>query len=153
MTSTIKLLDRWKASQGIASDNAAALALEVSRQAASRWRNGLAQAEPHTIARMAKDIGEDPGAWMALVEAERAKSSEDRKAWMALARQLGAAAAVAAVALLSVGVIDVSAQDGVHSAASAMLLNVVGGMHYAKFSVELSAAFGRNYEASEVSRS
>ncbi|MDG2518414.1 hypothetical protein [Lysobacter soli] len=100
MTSTIKLLDQWKAAKGITSDNAAALALEVSRQAASRWRNGLAQAEPHTIARMAREIGQDAGAWMALVEAERAKSAEDRKAWIALARQLGAAAAIACFAVM-----------------------------------------------------
>lgn len=100
MTATRILLDRWKAAKSIPSDNAAALELGITRQAVSRWRQTPTQAEPNLVARMAHDLGDDAGKWLALVESERARSDADRKVWAALARQLGAAATLAAVALL-----------------------------------------------------
>jgi hypothetical protein len=94
MSATTKLLDKWKKANSIASDNAAAIRLKIGRAAVSRWRNELGQAEVHLIAQMAQECGEDSAVWMALVESERARSAEDRKVWAALARRLGAAAAV-----------------------------------------------------------
>lgn len=52
------------------------------------------------MALMARDCGDDPFVWIALVEAERARTTDDRRTWAELAKRLGAAAAVAAVALI-----------------------------------------------------
>ena len=98
-TATVRLLTLWKTAQGIESDYAAAQALAVSRSSPSNWRHGRSHAAAHTIKRMADEIGEEPGKWQALVEAERATKGEDRRAWASVARQFGAAATLAAVAL------------------------------------------------------
>ena len=100
MSATTTLLDRWKAAKHVASDNAAALALNITRQAVSRWRNELSQAEPALVWQMAEEAGEDAGAWLALVESERARSEADRAAWRNIAKRLGAAAATLAVVAL-----------------------------------------------------
>ncbi|MEH6416216.1 DUF3693 domain-containing protein [Pseudomonas sp. CGJS7] len=94
MSATLKLLEKYRAAGSIPSDNAAAIALGIHRATVSGWRKQGKQAEPHVIAAMAKAIGQEPGGWLALIESERARSSEDKKVWAALARQLGAAAAV-----------------------------------------------------------
>lgn len=103
MSATLKLLDKYKETRSIPSDNAAAIALGIHRATVSGWRRGGKQAEPHVVAAMAKAVGEEAGGWLALIESERARTEADRKTWAAVARQLGAAAAVAVVALLPVG--------------------------------------------------
>jgi hypothetical protein len=112
MSATTELLDAWKATRGVISDNAAAGLLGVGRAAISRWRNTPGQAEAHLIARMARECGQEPGGWLARVEAERAKSDPDRKAWTSVARKFGAAAAFALCAVavpLSAGISSASA--------------------------------------------
>lgn len=94
MSATTQLLDKWKKVRSIASDNAAGVALGIHRATISGWRHNNRQAEAHVLAQMARDLGEDPGAWLALVESERARSEADRKAWRDVAKRLGAVAAV-----------------------------------------------------------
>lgn len=94
MSATLKLLDKYRETRSIPSDNAAAIALGIHRATVSGWRKQGKQAEAHVIAAMAKAIGQEAGGWLALIESERARSNEDRKVWAALARQLGAAASV-----------------------------------------------------------
>jgi transcriptional regulator with XRE-family HTH domain len=99
-TATIELLDAWKAAQGITSDNQAALALGVVRQAISKWRNGQAHPAPPFAARMAKDLGRDELATLAAIEADRAIDGDTKRTWSRLARKrLG----VALLALAAVG--------------------------------------------------
>lgn len=99
-TATTRLLDLWKAKRGIESDHAAWQALHLSGQSAvSNWRHGRSHAAPALANKMATEAGLDAGQWLALIEADRARSEEDKKTWRLLARRLGAAAAVA-VALL-----------------------------------------------------
>jgi transcriptional regulator with XRE-family HTH domain len=131
MDAVNKLLDKARATCSLPSDVALAEKLGVSRQLVSQWRKGANPLSDDRIAQVAHLAKDDGGRWLLLIHAERA-SGAAAKDWAALVRKFGAAAAVGAVALLSLGVIDVSAQDGVQSAASAMLLNVVSGMHYAK---------------------
>lgn len=100
MSATIRLLDKFKETRSLPSDNAAAIALGIHRATVSGWRQRGTQAEPHVIAHMAKAVAEDAGGWLALVESERARTDADRKAWAAVAKQLGAAAVLAIVALL-----------------------------------------------------
>ena len=103
MNATLELFGRWKEAKGLTSDPVAAAVLGVAKQTVSNWRTRGSQAEAHLIAKMTRDLGEDPGKWLALVESQRARTDADRKTWAALARQLGAAAAVAFVALLPFG--------------------------------------------------
>ena len=67
----------WKVKKGLTSDNQVALALGVSRMAASAWKNGRS-AETTLVAKMAKEIKEDPAAWAMIVLAERSVGEEKR---------------------------------------------------------------------------
>jgi predicted transcriptional regulator len=90
MPAATDLLDKWKKTRSLVSDNASAGILGVKRQTISGWRNGDTRPEADTIARMAEEIGEDAGYWMVRIEAERARSPQAAKAWGELARRLGA---------------------------------------------------------------
>lgn len=129
MSATITRLDKFKETRSLPSDNAAALALGIHRATVSGWRKRGTQAEPHVIAQLAAAIGEEPGAWLALVESQRARSDADRKAWAAVARRLGAAAAVAVVALFPL-----------HEASAAATLTDGPVMHYAKLRMAMIRA-------------
>lgn len=95
-TTTTMLLDRWKAAKAHSSDNAAALALKVSRAAVSRWRHGLNHAEAETAAKMAEDCGLDVLAVLAAIEADRARSEGARRVWSRYGRGAFMALALAA---------------------------------------------------------
>lgn len=97
MSPTINLLDKYKAAAKIASDNACAGALGVTRATVSRWRNGLGHPEADTIEIMCKATSESLAHWLPLIEAERARSPEARKVWLRLAQ-------MAAAITLTVGV-------------------------------------------------
>ena len=93
MTATLKLLEKWKAAMDITSDNAAAIELGLGRQAVSRWRTEGRNAEAATVARMARDIKQDPAAWIFAVESEKAqKDAASARELIALARRFGYAA-------------------------------------------------------------
>ena len=94
MNSTNNLLRAWMDAHNHISQSDAARALGIKPAAVNNWTRGISQAAPHLVARMAKEIGEDPGKWLALVESERSRDAEDRRTWAALAKQLGAAAVV-----------------------------------------------------------
>ncbi|WP_408953715.1 DUF3693 domain-containing protein [Lysobacter sp. Hz 25] len=99
MNATNKLLDKWiewrSLKQGAdLRQSAIARDLGIRATSISNYRAGTSQAAPHVISKMARDLGENEAAWLALVESERSKDAEDRKTWARLARQLGAAAAV-----------------------------------------------------------
>lgn len=99
-STTLQLLDAWKRLKGITSDNQAALALGVQRQALSKWRNDGSHASPPLAARMAHDLGWDGLRTLAAIEADRAIDSDTKKAWLRLA---GKALSVALAALLALG--------------------------------------------------
>lgn len=124
MSATTQLLDKYKDSRSLPSDNASAIALGIHRATVSGWRQRGTQAEAHVIAQMAKEIGEDAGRWLALVESERARSDADRKAWAAVARKLGAAAAVAFAALMPLGNVQAGTLTNLNGSASYALCEV-----------------------------
>jgi hypothetical protein len=86
MSATYELFTAWKTKKGHTSDNQGALALGVSRVAASQWKQGR-NAEITLIERMAKDLKEDPAAWAMMVLAERAVG-EEKRTIERLARQM-----------------------------------------------------------------
>lgn len=81
VTTTMRLLDAWKAQKGITSDNAAAIALGITRATTSRWRSAKGHADAAYAARMAKDLRMDELAVLAAVEADRATKAANRAAW------------------------------------------------------------------------
>lgn len=80
-TTSVKLLDAWKAKKGMTSDNQAAITLGVSRSAVSAWRKGTGHASPTYAARMATDLGLDELRVLASIEADRAYNGDDRRVW------------------------------------------------------------------------
>lgn len=85
---TTELLDLWKARHGIENDSQAAVALGLRRQAISNWRQRGSQGEPATIAKMARDIGQEPAIWLAKAEGSKSKADADKKAWAAVVKKL-----------------------------------------------------------------
>jgi transcriptional regulator with XRE-family HTH domain len=97
MTQISALLDKAKKARSIPSDNAFALDFGVKRQVVSQWRNGDTYPSEDHIARLAEMAGDDPVKWLVVIKAERTEGLAG-KAWARLARQLGAAAAIALLA-------------------------------------------------------
>jgi len=97
MNATINLLDKYKKACSIASDNACAGSLGVSRQAVSKWRNGENHPDADVVEKMCEATGERLARWLPLIEAERARSPGARRAWLRLAQ-------VAAAVALTVGI-------------------------------------------------
>lgn len=125
MNATQNLLERWWTVRSPETVKAAAERLGVRPTAIANYRAGVSQATPAVIAKMADDLGENAGHWLAQVEAERAHNERDRKAWANVARRLGAAAASVA------GVVALYYLDG--QGASLATLTALPVMHYAKF--------------------
>ena len=92
MSPSITLIDKYKKVAGIASDNACANALGVTRATVSRWRNGQGHPEPDTVEAMCKATGDSLAHWLPLIEAERARNPEARKVWLRLAQMAAAVA-------------------------------------------------------------
>lgn len=86
MNSAINLLDKYKKACSIASDNACAGSLGVSRQAVSKWRNGENHPDADVVEKMCEATGEPLARWLPLIEAERARSPGARRAWLRLAQ-------------------------------------------------------------------
>lgn len=92
MNNTNKLLDNYKKVCLLASDNAAAERLGLTRATLSGWRHGKSHANAEAVERMCIAIGAPVRSWLPLIEAERARTPADRKVWLRLA---GGAAALA----------------------------------------------------------
>ena len=97
MSTTAELFSRWKAAKGYSSEREALRALRLSPGAAVHWKAGR-NADADIIERMAADLGENAGALIAQAMAEQAKG-DAAKTWARLAKQLGAAATVAVIAV------------------------------------------------------
>lgn len=86
MTASTALVDKYKKACSLASDNACAASLGVSRSAVSLWRNGKGHPEADSIERMCIATGESVAHWLHLIEAERARTPAARKVWLRLAQ-------------------------------------------------------------------
>ncbi len=84
-TTTLQLLERWKAKRGLTSDAAAAKALHVSRMAVSSWRSGQRHASASKAAQMAGDLKLDTLQVLAAIEADRSQG-EDQRTWQKFGR-------------------------------------------------------------------
>ena len=102
MSNIANLLDKARERRSLASDNALAQSLHVSRSIVSEWRKGTKPVPDDRICALASMAGEDAGIWLVKIHAESAHGDTAR-AWAKLARQLGAAAVVSVAALLPLG--------------------------------------------------
>lgn len=98
MSAVNKLLDKTREACSISTDVGLAEKLGVSRQLVNQWRKGANPMSDERIAQIAGIAGEDVSTWLVLVRAEQTHGDAGR-AWAKLARQLGAAAALAVVGL------------------------------------------------------
>ncbi|WP_237052781.1 hypothetical protein [Marilutibacter chinensis] len=99
MSTTATLLDKAKKRRSYPSDMALAAAVGVSRSIVSEWRKGTKFPSEDHVCALARMAGEDAAPWLVLTQAEKSTGPAHR-AWLDLARQLGAAAALAVVALM-----------------------------------------------------
>lgn len=103
-TTTLLLLDRWKAHKGIESDCAAAAALKITRATVSGWRHGKSHMSVISAEKMASDLKLDVLAVLCAMEADRAHAEGTRKIWARFGRaafmalMVGLSAQVQAVA-------------------------------------------------------
>lgn len=97
MSHALELLDKYKKACSLASDNACAASLGVSRQAISKWRHGENHPDADSIEAMCAATLEPVARWLPLIEADRARSPAARKVWLRLAQ--AAAAITLAVGL------------------------------------------------------
>lgn len=93
MSAIAELLDLAKKAKGIESDNAFAVAVGWRRQIVSQWRNGDSYPSEENIAFLAVSAHQDVATWLVKIKAERSEGAAG-KAWAALAKRLGAAAAI-----------------------------------------------------------
>jgi len=101
MHTTVRLLDELGSKLGLRSDYAIAKHLGISTQRMSRYRCRLDALGPEMALRVADDLSMDRGYVLACIAAERAKRTDERKAWEALAKKAG----IAATLLISLGII------------------------------------------------
>lgn len=87
------LLDQAKTRAQIGTDSALGTRLGKSRQTVSQWRSGVRIPEDDDVIRLAHLAAIDAGACLVLAQAARSRG-EVARAWTALAKKLGLAAAV-----------------------------------------------------------
>ncbi|WJI17481.1 helix-turn-helix domain-containing protein [Pseudoxanthomonas winnipegensis] len=93
------LMDKARQRRGIPTDMALGERLGRSRQVVSQWRSGDKFPDEEVIVQLADLAGDDPGEWLLAIKAVRSEGAAGR-AWAALAKRLGASAALLIVMVL-----------------------------------------------------
>lgn len=93
MTNSQKLLQNVKRALGDASTYAAAKAMGVSRQAASKWELGQCYMDDDSAIKAAEITGMDPIHALALVAEDRAPSEPTKRIWRQVQKKAAAGVA------------------------------------------------------------
>ena len=114
-----EVLDRARERQGLKSDYALCKALNCSTQLVANWRHGRNLPDEKRCQMLAELAELDPFVLIAQMNAQRAKDSEARSLWEAIAERLSLAAhgSVAAVFAAAVAIGLIAADVGPASAA------------------------------------
>ena len=80
-----------RAALGITRDDSLANALGVKFGTISQWRMGRAPIPDHHVIALAEMAGADVGWWLATICADKAKMTDAREAWRAVAERLQSA--------------------------------------------------------------
>lgn len=102
MSRAIFLLDKYKKTRSLTSDNACAASLGISRATISGWRHGAGRPNAAQIDALCAGCGEDSGYWIPLIESERAGSEVERRVWRKLAERFGATMAALVLFLANI---------------------------------------------------
>lgn len=94
MSALNELLDKAKNACGLASDNALAERVGVTRAMISKWRSDEKPIADERIAQLCALAKADGPEWMARIHAERAQSPAERALWSKMLTRLAAAALV-----------------------------------------------------------
>lgn len=94
MNAAIKLLDKFAEVCKQQSDSETARSLKVRPSAVNNWRHGRAMPDAESIERMCEATGEDLAHWLPLIEADRARTTGSRNAWLKLAKAAAACIAI-----------------------------------------------------------
>lgn len=94
MSNAAALLDKAREACSLASDNALAERMGVSRQLIYGWRQGKWPMPDDRIAQICAMAHEDAPTWAARIHEEQAKSAAERSMWAQMVRRLSAAAVV-----------------------------------------------------------
>lgn len=112
MNATIKLLDKYRETCSLQSDNAVAVSLGLSRSTVSLWRGAKGHPEADSVEKMCSAIGEPLSKWLPLIEAERARSPAVRKVWLRLAQAAAAVALTVGIAPAHAGTVSAPHNPG-----------------------------------------
>lgn len=85
-TTTVLMLDKYKAVRNLPSDYAAAKALNVPPSTVCNWRSGRSHAQADLAAEMAIECGLDVLHVLAAIEADRATKEPVRRVWARFGR-------------------------------------------------------------------
>lgn len=136
MHTTVQLIEQLKDTHGLPSDYAVAKLLGISTQRISNYRNRSDTLGADLAIEVADQLGLDRGYVLACMAAERAKRTDEKRAWEALARR----ASHAAIFLLCLGVTSFFGWDlsTVAQAASVFYVDT----HYAHSGIAAAFALG-----------
>lgn len=93
MTTTLRLLDALKASNGGASDLALSQILGVTHQNISLYRRGLSNLSDKLAILACENMGIDPAPYLLALRIERAKCDSEKTVWHDILTRLGGHAA------------------------------------------------------------
>ncbi len=122
-----ELLAAVRAAQGLPSNYALARLTGIPERSLQRWNTGTHTPDALTSARLAELAKLDRDFVVAAMHAQRAAAGPERDLWLQIAARLDKAGAVAAVALLSVGVVASPDAGAMALAAAAPLIG--GGLY------------------------
>lgn len=88
LETTIDLLEAMREEHGLESDGDIARALQVKQQVVSSWRTGIRTPGDEHALKIAEALNTSPLLVIAIAAAERAKTTENRRIWRAVARDI-----------------------------------------------------------------
>jgi predicted transcriptional regulator len=115
MQTTNQILDAIKIKHGLTSDYQLARLMGTSEGGISNYRNGRSHLDNQKAMKAAELLGQDAGAIFALVNAERAKTEQERAVWAEIFEKLGG---IAASVLLAIGAATLPAPNAYAGAVS-----------------------------------
>lgn len=122
------VLDRARDLHGLKSDYALCKALNCSTQLVANWRHGRTLPDEKSCHALAVLAQVDPFVFIAQMNAQRAKTTEARSIWEAMAERLQMAATGLAAAIFAVAVaMGIGADEAYAEAIPAQMVSVLSG--------------------------
>lgn len=121
---SIKFLDAVRARHNLSSDNKLAVFLDIDRPRVSLYRTGKRKLDPKACRKVAAALSVPVGYVLAMIQAERAKRTEDRREWEWLAKLAKKSKAAAGLGLAAISGVIVPYFDDLAYAGQCILCKV-----------------------------